>query len=286
MSEINDSILLNSFHRYKLCKKIGNGKFGKVYLGYNLQNNKEVAIKTENFKSNCITLKNEAKILRYLSDNKCREIPNIYWYGKIENNLILIMSKYDCTLYEYIKNNNINLHSANAVMVKMINILEEVHKLFVVHRDIKPHHFMIKNNHLVLIDFGISTFYVNDEHEHIENNMKSDIIGSPNYVSIFVHQGNTYSRRDDLLSIAYIYFFMFKFELPWENTNIKYSTNENIDSILHPKNKYIENFKDLSNFSPLANSINSNYGTFLDKIYNLQFYEEPNYIEYLALFYY
>lgn len=286
MSEINDSILLNSFHRYKLCKKIGNGKFGQVYLGYNLQNNKEVALKTEKFKSNYITLKNEAKILRYLSDNKCREIPNLYWYGKIENNLILIMSKYDCTLYDYINNTNINLISANAVMVKMINILEEIHKLFVVHRDIKPHHFMIKNNHLVLIDFGISTFYVNHQEEHIKNNMKSDIIGSPNYVSIFVHQGNTYSRRDDLLSISYIYFFMFNLKLPWENIDINYSTNENIDSILHPKNKYIENLKNLPNFSTLANSINSNYGTFLDKIYDLQFDEEPNYIEYLALFYY
>tara|TARA_Y200000002_G_scaffold199815_1_gene164840 strand:- start:236 stop:1099 length:864 start_codon:yes stop_codon:yes gene_type:complete len=287
MSDVYDSILFNSFNKYKLCEKIGNGKFGKVYLGYNLQNKKEVAIKTESFKSNCITLKNEAKIMRYLTDNKCREIPTLYWYGKVENNLILIMSKYDCSLFDYIKNSKeISISNANYIMVKMIYIIEAIHDLFVVHRDIKPHHFMIRNNQIVLIDFGISTFYVDEEKQHINNDIKSDIIGTPNYASYFVHQGNTYSRRDDLLSIAYIYFFILRYELPWENINVDYHTDQSICSILHPKNKKIEILKELPDCVALANSFNNNFGIFLEKIYNLEFNEEPRYVDYLALFYY
>ena len=44
-----------------------------------------------------------------------------------------------------------------------ISIIETIHTLFIVHRDIKPHHFMIKNNDIFLIEIGrafIAFFFV------------------------------------------------------------------------------------------------------------------------------
>ena len=93
-------------------------------------------------------------------------------------------------------------------MLKMLSIIEEIHNLFVVHRDIKPQHFMIKNNNLYLIDFGISTFYVDENQKLKPNNKTENMIGSPNYTSYYIHEGNTYSRRDDMISLGYTYIFL------------------------------------------------------------------------------
>lgn len=274
--------------KYTFNNKLGSGKFGSVYQGINKKNKYEVVLKVENGESNYITLKNEATILRYLYDNNCRDIPSIFWYGKINNNFALIMNKYSCSLYDYVKNNEISSELINDIMVKMIYLLQNIHDLFVIHRDIKPHHFMIKNGDIYIIDFGISTFYVDENNKIIENTEKTDIIGSPNYTSYFVHTGNTYSRRDDLISIGYIYLFMFYKELPWEYiyTNNDQEYDLDITSIFHPLNIETKNKKKLTSIEENYTKINNIIGTYFTKVYNLGYYDTPNYVEYSTIFYY
>ena len=171
----------------------------------------------------------------------------------------------------------------------MLSLIEDIHNLYVVHRDIKPHHFMIKNNDLFLIDFGISTFYVDGDKNIITNNEKTELIGSPNYVSYFIHCGNTYSPRDDLLSIAYIFYFMNKRCLPWDNIPDNEYTN-NIEynelSIFHPKNEIIKELKEGNSFLSFSDDLRyNNFSVFISYIYNLTYQEQPNYTELIAIFY-
>lgn len=279
--------VINIHHKnYIIQDKIGNGKFGSVYQGYNVNTYAKVAIKVESCNSNYLTLKNEAKILRYLYDHKCREVPYIQWYGNIDNHLVLVLPKYDCSLYELCKKTDICKSLIDHIMTKMLYTIQEIHKLYVVHRDIKPHHFMISNNHIVLIDFGISTFYVDENKNKIKNNRKDCIIGSTNYCSHFIHQGNNYSPRDDLLSIGYIYMFLCLGKLPWENMNNTYDTTINEICIDHPKNKDIMDMKSFESLKKSAFQIDNNFGTYLQKVYNYDFFEEPDYIDLLALFLY
>ena len=198
------------------------------------------------------------------------------------------MSKYECSLYEYVKNNQLSSELINKIMVKLIYLLHDIHDLFVLHRDIKPHHFMIKNDDLYIIDFGISTFYVNETNKIIENTEKTDIIGSPNYASYFIHRGNTYSRRDDLISIGYIYFFMFNKELPWEYlfTNNTIENDIDIISIFHPLNIETKEKKTINSIENYCNKINTSISTYFTKVYSLSYSETPNYVDYSAIFYY
>jgi casein kinase 1 len=283
------STISNPLDNYDIYNCIGKGQFGTIYFGRNNKTNKNVAIKVESGDTSYITLKNEAKILRYLYDNKCREIPCIYWYGKINNNIILIIPKYECSLYDFVLKNELNYNLINTFMLKMLSLIEDIHNLYVVHRDIKPHHFMIKNNDLFLIDFGISTFYVDGDKNIITNNEKTELIGSPNYVSYFIHCGNTYSPRDDLLSIAYIFYFMNKRCLPWDNIPDNEYTN-NIEynelSIFHPKNEIIKELKEGNSFLSFSDDLRyNNFSVFISYIYNLTYQEQPNYTELIAIFY-
>lgn len=275
--------------KYVIKDKIGNGKFGSVYGGIHKKTNREVVLKFENGNSSLITLKNEATILRYLYDHQCRDIPSIFWFGKISDNFTLIINKYDCSLFEFVKNNNISSEIANRIMVKLIYLFQDIHNLFVLHRDIKPHHFMISKGDLYLIDFGISTFYVDEKNNIIENTKKTDIIGSPNYISYFIHKGNTYARRDDLISIGYLYIFMLNKILPWESSYkniVDEENNNNFTSIFHPLNIEIAKKKELVYLDNYCNNLNNTIVTYFSKVYELEYYETPNYVDYSAIFYY
>lgn len=280
---MNSSTIPIINNTYRLQKLLGSGKFGEIYLGRDINNNKEVAIKLESRVNNYVTLKNEANILKYLYDNRCSHVPLLYWFGNYNNKFAIVVSKYDCSLYDYTLNNNLSQNNVNNIMVKLISIIEDIHSLFIVHRDIKPHHFMIKNNNLYLIDFGISTFYV-DENKHHKRNIKGDyIIGSPNYLSFFLHDGNSYSRRDDMISIGYIYIFLVKKKLPWENLNIV-DKDYTMLHILHKQNQAYKDLKSLDKIHNFVNEVNNNLVTYFSFCYYLDFYDEPNYIENIALF--
>ena len=115
-------------------------------------------------------------------------------------------------------------------MDQMIAALRHIHDLFVIHRDIKPSNFMVHHKQIKLIDFGMSTFYIDGETgEHIKApkapsaDPKKELIGSPNYASVFVHQGWPNTRRDDYISVAYVILFYLSSageggsrRLPWE----------------------------------------------------------------------
>jgi serine/threonine protein kinase len=52
------------------------------------------------------------------------------------------------------------LAELNVLLNTMLKTLETIHKLSVIHRDIKPDNFMFdESGRLTLIDFGLSTFY-------------------------------------------------------------------------------------------------------------------------------
>ena len=97
---------------------------------------------------------------------------------------------------------------------------------------------MIKNEEIFLIDFGLSTIFVDEYLKHIEpKNDSSFIIGTPKFISLHIHNGKDASRRDDVISLMYLYLYMNNdLQLPWENVQDRqdeYSPHH----ILHFKNQ-------------------------------------------------
>jgi casein kinase 1 len=106
-------------------------------------------------------------------------------------------------------------------IIQIVSILETIHHHLVIHRDIKPQNFMEKNGNVFLIYFGLSSVYVDEEKHHLPNTPSPDcIIGTPNYISINIHNGETPSRRDDLISAGYVYLFLLYGYVPWETNRL------------------------------------------------------------------
>lgn len=281
--DIQNNIIANKYH---IDKFIGNGKFGKVYRGINNKNKNYVAIKLEDKRTSYKLLKRETSILKYLYEKKCRSIPSVYWFGEIDDSMGLIMSYYDCSLFEYLNIKSINQSKLNYIMVKSIQILESIHSNFVIHRDIKPQNFMIKNGELFLIDFGLATFWVNDEQIHISNSTRQEIIGTPKYISPNIHLGWTPSRRDDIISLGYIYIYLFAQELPWDSvyTDTENEIYNNEIHILHSKNIQRRTLKSLEHILPVCENINKDIDTFFQISYKIDFHETPPYNSLCSIF--
>ena len=87
---------------------------------------------------------------------------------------------------------------------KIIDILEPIHGLGVLHRDLKPQNFMMRNDELYLIDFGLSTVYMDEKYNICPKRPDSlEILGTPKFVSIRIHEGKDPSRSDDCISEFY-----------------------------------------------------------------------------------
>lgn len=231
-------------NKYKLEEIINEGSFGIIAKGRKIRDDKIIIIKFDTSEYNLI--KHESFILNYLHSKKVHNIPNVIYYGIVETNPCLVIPYYECNLNQLNNNNNINEKQSILIVQKILNILYSIHDEYVIHRDIKPDNIMIKNNEIYIIDFGMATFYLDGDGEHIENKNIEDIIGSLNYCSYFVHKLNTPSRRDDILSTFYILIFLLFKKTPWENSEnyIIRKSKEYINELLnhHTLSKYLQEF--------------------------------------------
>jgi serine/threonine protein kinase len=298
-------------HKYECIEQIGKGKFGVVFKGKHEKTGTYVAIKTECQRELSI-LKYETTMLNYLYSKKVRCIPNIYWYGLFENVQYLVMSFYDCSLYDFIhksdntlevmknsgretegvRGNSGERRNASAfgsskefeqTMHSLLRVLYSVHEAGIVHRDIKPQNFMMKNNAFFLIDFGMATFYVDENMNHIPEptEIKQHIMGTLKYISYNVHSGVSYTRRDDIISLAYMYMWLYGL-LFWTTNDIGKCACEMPEThILHPKNQYIREQKEIDNIKDYLQKtdvdISPRLLSFIEYAYQLRFNETPDY---------
>ena len=262
-------------NKYEIETFLGNGKFGVVYKGNRLKDNEPIAIKIEIIHDYKI-LKHETTILNYLHEHNIKQIPTVYWYGIFMNCPTLAMTYYKNSLEDYIKHKPINHEKMDTIMGLILEILENVHKNLVIHRDIKPGNIMMKNGELFLIDFGLSTFYVDEDFIHIECKKNRDyIIGTPKYISYNIHDGYEPSRRDDLISLGYLYLDIMRIQtgnvLPW--INIQHPSSNETDAPINQERKRLKSWINIESLCQESEKIYK----YMENCYKLEFNELPEY---------
>lgn len=278
--------------RYEIIRVLGEGKFGKVLLAKDHCINKTgkhdyVAIKCDNTMMNL--LKHEATMLNYLHQRSSGEdrtrmsIPRVVWFGIIQTTPLLVTPYYaGGTLTDWVNlNAPVPLDAIAAKIQEILDTLACVHRLLVVHRDLKPDNFLLTDKgRLVLVDFGLATFYV-DGHtgDHIREDPEpaSEIVGSPMYASLNVHLGIRHSRRDDCIQAGYIALYMgLQGHLPWENVFASFASQRamgNSTPFIHsPTNRIMYLSKKNLDCSDPA------WTHYMKRCYQKKYSEEPDYV--------
>ena len=253
---------LNSF-QIDYNNLIGKGAFGKVYLGKIKKTGKEVAVKIEPKNSNYSYISNEIKIFEKLKGGF--GIPKIYWSGNNKNNYILIMEKLGPSLQKvfYHYNQKFSLSMIKNIGIKILNILEFIHKKDIIHGDIKPGCFLIDNYkdfNIYILDFGFSREINKITGLPLES--KSSFIGDFTYASKNLFLGLPASKRDDIISLGYMLIYFLKGSLPW-------GISKNYINI--------KQIKLSTSIDSLCYGLPIEIKEFIDHAYNLKTNENPDY---------
>lgn len=166
--------------------------------------------------------------------------------------------------------------------ITMIEIIEKIHERGVIHRDIKPENFMISQSglqdreeqatlkRLHIIDFGLSRIYIKDD-VHIPNKQNSSIVGTMRYISTHIHEGNVYSRRDDIISILYVIIYLLKGKLPW--CGLKVESDDK-----RTKAEMVYEVKKRTSITELCDGLPAIFERMLTYAYKIGYDEKPDYI--------
>lgn len=254
-------------NKYNLIEKINEGSFGAVFKAVHKRTDEYVAIKFEDKNSAIKSLKNEAKIYHYLG--KLDGFPYLKMFGTINDKNFLVMNLLGYSLTEILQSNYLTFNNILYLGIQIIKRIQTLHEHYLLHRDIKPSNFVFgKNNEtnkLFLIDFGFAKRYDHNGN-HIEEKSINKIVGSPNFVSLNVHNLIEPSRRDDIESCIYVILTMLLGKLEWfhkinifEIANLKKQiiSNDNVPSFIKNMLYYIRqlNFNEKPDYEYLIKLI-------------------------------
>ena len=262
------------FGKYSIKYLISKGSFGEVYLGTNIINGKNYALKVEEIKSGILYLKNECYILLNL---KGPGIPSVISFGVSDNYNILVENLLGKSIWDIWNEKKCKfiLKDTCLFAIQAISLLEYVHSKNYLHRDIKPANFLVgnpDNSQLYLIDFGnAKKFRSSKTGKHIMYMKSKFIKGALLFLSMNIFRGIETTRKDELESLGLVIIYLFLGSLPWSNEKF-YSIKDGFIKIASIRQKFSN--EDICKGMPKEMNDYMNY------VMSLNYEQCPNY-EYL-----
>lgn len=264
--------------RYDIRGKLGSGSYGVVHLGHDTLLDDDVAVKFEWVSAKKgRRLLHEAKVLVSMAERAgVNGFPRVHWWGSEGNFNIMVMTRLGPSLEQLFKTSGRRFSVETTVMLaeQMLDRIEFVHSCGILHRDIKPHNFLIGlgesgKSQVYIMDFGLAKYYKDPRSgEHIPYVKKKGVTGTVRYTSLNVHRGMEPSRRDDLGAIGYVLMQFLHGRLPWQGITAK-STRT--------KQRRIGRKKEQTSHDDLGKGFPGEFATWLKYCDTLSFAQRPDY---------
>ena len=226
--------------RYLTQQLLGQGGMGQVWLVYDEQLERPVALKTLHQRSAA-----DERALRELKEEvqKCLELthPNIiriYDLAEPEGEDAFISMEYVSgeDLSQKLKQHpegRFEWKDIESYSLSLCGALEYAHDQGMVHRDLKPQNLMVSGeNELKLADFGIAATATTDGEEEVPR------AGTPLYWGPQQAQGMTPAPTDDIYSLGITLYHLLVGEAPFRGTSEPEITRQHVeDEPMHPQKK-------------------------------------------------
>lgn len=194
--------------RYQVSKRLGKGGFGAVYLAFDTELQRQVAIKVPNPERTARPedVEDFLKEARTLAQLDHPNIVPVYDVGRTEGGLYFVVSKLinGRDLAERLRDGPIPIREAMSIAAKVARALHHAHHQGLVHRDIKPGNILLDAvGNPVVADFGLA---LKDE----DFGRTPLMAGTPAYMSPEQARGEGHlvDGRSDIFSLGIVLYEM------------------------------------------------------------------------------
>ncbi|ROV90135.1 hypothetical protein VPNG_09805 [Cytospora leucostoma] len=260
--------------RYRIDRKIGEGGFGLVYSGADIQSEEELAIKLEHIRDGQKALVNEVDVYKALSGGV--GIPRVRWYGEECDFYVMIHDILGPSLqdlFDYCER-GFSLKTVLLLADQLICRMRYIHSKSIIHRDIKPGNFLMgsgrQGNIVYTIDFGLAKQFTGRMAQQINKygNHRLRVGGTSRYASLRNHKGNEQSWGDDMESLGYMLIDFARGSLPWQGLNA--TTDTELD-------EKIGQVKASLSGEEICAGLPDEFAKYINYTRSLRFGEKPNY---------
>jgi serine/threonine protein kinase len=209
----------SSFGRYQIVRLLGRGAMGAVYLAYDTQLHRHVAVKTPFLGESRITIERFYREARAMAQIRSPYLCTVYDVGQIANLHYISMAFIDGQpLTRLMAGGKLKTHSQVIDIVsKVARGLERAHELGIIHRDLKPDNIMIDSHgDPIVMDFGLAR-RVDEEHQVT---MAGVILGTPAFMSPEQVDGDPkkIGPATDIYSLGIVLYSMLTGQLPFRGS--------------------------------------------------------------------
>jgi eukaryotic-like serine/threonine-protein kinase len=231
--------------RYEIRSPLGKGGMGEVYLAYDTQLERTIALKT----LPPDVARDQQRMHRFIREAKATaalshpNIAHIYEIGETEGTTFIAMEYVEGqTLRRYLKRESPTPDEALNIALQVASALSEAHAEGIIHRDIKPENIMLRpDGYVKLLDFGLAklveTYEKGDQNSSDEaptqliQTNPGMLMGTVTYMSPEQARGLEVDGRTDIWSLGVILYEMIAGRVPFTGT----TTTDMLVSILEHK---------------------------------------------------
>eukprot|EP00754_Rhynchopus_humris_P013348 Rhum_TRINITY_DN14323_c0_g1::Rhum_TRINITY_DN14323_c0_g1_i4::g.80422::m.80422 len=271
---------------FRVGRKLGRGTFGVCYRGYDLNSSQETCLKIENGNEVRPKLHAEYSMMKLIEKRSAGQqlrLPRALHLTSLPPYNILVQDLLGPSLEDIFQKCDKSLDDQTVLLLAplVIDAIEQVHHAGVIHKDIKPHNFLLgkgETAHKVyVIDFGLSKKY-RSEGRHLGFRLGRNLTGTSRYVGLNIHRGYEASRRDDMESIGYMFMYLLKGRLPWQGVGGPGLPKAKRNEIIHTS-------KESTPLTTLCEGYPQSFMDYLRYCKSLEFTQEINYDYLRSLFY-
>jgi serine/threonine protein kinase len=207
----------DTFGRYQISRLLGRGGMGAVYLAYDSQLQRYVALKTPSLGGNPNAIQRFYREARASAQLRSPFLCPTYDVGQVSGICFISMAFIDGRALTQVMANGL-LKDSKAVakiIEKVARGLQKAHEQGIIHRDLKPDNIMIdRDGEPVVMDFGLARS-VDDE---VQVTNAGGILGTPGYMSPEQVEGKNVGPRTDIYSLGVILYQILTGRLPFSGS--------------------------------------------------------------------